>query len=96
MKKILIADDDPDILTLLASRLRSNNLLVVTAQDCNQAIKLDPTLIQPYLFRGFAFVYKGQIENAISDFKYCVDNSNDPHIRDLAASALEELQQATP
>jgi CheY-like chemotaxis protein len=39
MKKILIADDDPDILTLLASRLRSNNLLVVTAQDCNQAIK---------------------------------------------------------
>lgn len=39
MKKILIADDDPDILTLLASRLRSNNMLVVTAQDCNQAIK---------------------------------------------------------
>ena len=39
MKKILIADDDPDILTLLASRLRSNNMAVVTAQDCNQAIK---------------------------------------------------------
>ena len=39
MKKILIADDDPDILTLLASRLRSNNMSVVTAQDCNQAIK---------------------------------------------------------
>jgi DNA-binding response OmpR family regulator len=39
MAKILIADDDRDILMLLASRLRANNYEVVTALDCSQAIK---------------------------------------------------------
>ena len=39
MKKILIADDDPHILKLLASRLRASNMEVVTAPDCNEAIK---------------------------------------------------------
>jgi len=39
MAKILIADDDPDILMLIASRLRANNMQVVMASDCNQAIK---------------------------------------------------------
>ena len=39
MAKILIADDDPDILMLLASRLKSNMFDVVTAQDCNTAVK---------------------------------------------------------
>ena len=39
MKRILIADDDTDILTLLASRLRANNMQVVLARNCNQAIK---------------------------------------------------------
>ena len=49
MKKILIADDDPDILMLLASRLKANNYNVVLASDCNQAIKkaysVNPDLI---------------------------------------------------
>lgn len=40
MAKILIADDDPDILKTLAVRLRSHQLDVVTAWDCNEAIKL--------------------------------------------------------
>ena len=39
MAKVLIADDDRDILMLLASRLRANNFEVVTAADCSQAIK---------------------------------------------------------
>ena len=39
MAKILIADDDPDILMLLASRLKANMFDVVTAQDCNLAVK---------------------------------------------------------
>jgi len=39
MAKILIADDDPDILMLLASRLKANMFDVVTAQDCNTAVK---------------------------------------------------------
>ncbi len=39
MKKILIADDNPDILMLMASRLRANNMQVITASDCTQAIK---------------------------------------------------------
>lgn len=40
MKKILIADDDPDILKILSSRLKANNFKVVTAKDCNEAIKV--------------------------------------------------------
>ncbi len=39
MKKILIADDNPDILMLMASRLRANDMQVITASDCTQAIK---------------------------------------------------------
>jgi DNA-binding response OmpR family regulator len=40
MPKVLIADDDQDILTTLEMRLKANQIQVVTAQDCNQAIKL--------------------------------------------------------
>jgi CheY-like chemotaxis protein len=39
MARILIADDDPDILKTLVVRLRSKGHEVVPAQDCNQAIK---------------------------------------------------------
>lgn len=39
MKKILIADDDRDIVELLESRLKNNNFDVVTAYDCSDAIK---------------------------------------------------------
>lgn len=39
MPKILVADDDPDILMLVASRLKANQYQVVMASDCNQAIK---------------------------------------------------------
>lgn len=39
MAKILIADDNPDILMLLASRLKANGYETVLASDCNQAIK---------------------------------------------------------
>ena len=39
MRKILIADDDHDIVELLESRLRANNFDVVTAHDCSDAIK---------------------------------------------------------
>jgi len=39
MKKILIADDDHDIVELLESRLMANNYNVVTAHDCSDAIK---------------------------------------------------------
>ncbi len=40
MPKILIADDDPDILATLEIRMKANGIQVVTASDCNQAIKL--------------------------------------------------------
>jgi DNA-binding response OmpR family regulator len=40
MPKVLIADDDPDILATLEMRLRANQINVVVASDCNQAIKL--------------------------------------------------------
>jgi DNA-binding response OmpR family regulator len=40
MPKVLIADDDPDILATLEMRLKANQIQVVTAPDCNQAIKL--------------------------------------------------------
>lgn len=39
MIKILVADDNPDILKALDARLRANNMEVVTASDCDQAIK---------------------------------------------------------
>lgn len=39
MKKILIADDDPDITMLLASRLNANGYQVVTTSDCSMTIK---------------------------------------------------------
>jgi two-component system alkaline phosphatase synthesis response regulator PhoP len=39
MKKILIADDDRDIVELLQSRLTANGFNVVTANDCSEAIK---------------------------------------------------------
>ncbi|HDQ44086.1 MAG TPA: response regulator [bacterium] len=39
MARILIADDDPDILKTLIARLGSQGHEVVAAQDCNQAIK---------------------------------------------------------
>ena len=39
MKKILIADDDPDITMLLASRLNANGYQVVTTSDCSSTIK---------------------------------------------------------
>jgi DNA-binding response OmpR family regulator len=40
MPKILIADDDPDILATLEMRLKANHIQVVKAEDCNSAIKL--------------------------------------------------------
>jgi DNA-binding response OmpR family regulator len=40
MPKVLIADDDPDILATLEARLRAHQINVVTASDCNQAIKM--------------------------------------------------------
>jgi DNA-binding response OmpR family regulator len=40
MPKILIADDDPDILATLEMRLKANQIQVVKADDCNSAIKL--------------------------------------------------------
>jgi DNA-binding response OmpR family regulator len=40
MPKVLIADDDPDILATLEMRLKANNIQVVKAEDCNSAIKL--------------------------------------------------------
>jgi two-component system response regulator PrrA len=40
MPKVLVADDDPDILATLEVRLRANGIQVVTASDCSQAIKL--------------------------------------------------------
>ena len=40
MPKVLIADDDHDILATLEMRLRANQINVVVASDCNQAIKL--------------------------------------------------------
>ncbi len=39
MAKILVADDNPDILKTLEARLRANRMEVVTALDCDQAIK---------------------------------------------------------
>ncbi len=39
MARILVADDDPDILKTLVVRLRSQGYEVIPAQDCNQAIK---------------------------------------------------------
>ncbi|MFH1771509.1 MAG: response regulator [Candidatus Omnitrophota bacterium] len=49
MKKILIVDDDPDIIELVKSRLEVNNFEVVTACDGQQAIdvaqKENPALI---------------------------------------------------
>jgi DNA-binding response OmpR family regulator len=39
MIKILVADDNPDILKTLEARLRANQMDVVTASDCDQAIK---------------------------------------------------------
>jgi DNA-binding response OmpR family regulator len=39
MPKILIADDDPDILKLLGSRLRAQGMDVVQVPDCSTAIK---------------------------------------------------------
>ena len=49
MKKILIADDDPDILMLLSSRLKANGYDVVTAHNgvwvVVKALKEHPDLI---------------------------------------------------
>lgn len=39
MPKILIADDDPDILKLLGSRLKAQGMDVVQVPDCSTAIK---------------------------------------------------------
>ncbi|MFC2061627.1 PleD family two-component system response regulator [Elusimicrobiota bacterium] len=48
-KKILIADDDPEIVTMLASRLKANNYEVSAAYDAMQTIvkahKENPDLI---------------------------------------------------
>ncbi len=40
MPKILIADDDSDILMLIGSRLRANGMETIEVSDCNQAIKM--------------------------------------------------------
>jgi CheY-like chemotaxis protein len=40
MPKVMIADDDADILMLIGSRLRANGFETVEVSDCNQAIKL--------------------------------------------------------
>lgn len=40
MPKVLIADDDPDILATLELRLKASGIQVVTAPDCNSAIKM--------------------------------------------------------
>jgi len=40
MVKVLVADDDPDILATIEVRLRANQMQVITAHDCNQAIKM--------------------------------------------------------
>jgi DNA-binding response OmpR family regulator len=49
MKTILIADDDPDIIALLSSRLRANDYEVITADTgvlaVTEAVKKDPDLI---------------------------------------------------
>jgi CheY-like chemotaxis protein len=39
MPKILVADDNPDILRTIEARLKANQMDVVTANDCDQAIK---------------------------------------------------------
>ncbi|MBN3041262.1 MAG: response regulator, partial [Candidatus Omnitrophica bacterium] len=37
-RKILIADDEPNIVRLLASRLKANNFEVIVASDAMQAV----------------------------------------------------------
>jgi len=39
-KKILVVDDDPQTVRLLASRLRANNYEVIAASDCYQCVKM--------------------------------------------------------
>ena len=87
VKKILIADDEPDILEIIQYNLQAEGFEVITAKNGNEAIE-KATFVQ----RNFLAQKKKR--NKVEDFEYLILRMvhPDPSKRGSASSLLNEMK----
>ena len=63
---------------------------IAELEAANEALRLDPSIVDAYYQRGLAYKNKGDLNAAIADFKKVLELDNDS-LRAEAEAQLQEL-----